>query len=337
MWIQSLRTLNAPIACREQLWTCKQGSCYGCLDMCAQKPVQNLIEDCFVRDIYFFVHPCAKLIRRLRFVRDNCSSSHPCTLEHNTCLYMWCRHRAEQRLVRGCSCARNTAPAIQIYAHVHANTHASWTKTGVWMQTAQETRLQQFTFAHTSMQTRVQAEQRLVCGCNTRRKHGSFAESQLWPQLSEPHHQRKAPTHRAGRRPRRDICQGKAFGNSFVLKVWLFCAAWRDACASSDQNSCVTPSVGQNRVWNTPYMTVYLVISCQNYRICTVYIWSWPTLVQTKQDSVEVRLKRLNLTAVDFNLVFNRFPPLKWLQPRSGWLQPPQPHFNCVFMCRNCS
>ena len=28
----------------------------------------------------------------------------------------------------------------------------------------------------------------------------------------------------------------------------------------------------------TPYKTVYLVIPCPNYCICTVYIWLWPTL-----------------------------------------------------------
>jgi len=36
--------------------------------------------------------------------------------------------------------------------------------------------------------------------------------------------------------------------------------------------------VGHNRIY-TPYMTVYLVISCQKNRIHTVYIWFWPTLV----------------------------------------------------------
>jgi hypothetical protein len=38
---------------------------------------------------------------------------------------------------------------------------------------AQETRLQQFKFMHTCMQTRMQAEQRLVCGCRLHKKHGS--------------------------------------------------------------------------------------------------------------------------------------------------------------------
>jgi len=36
--------------------------------------------------------------------------------------------------------------------------------------------------------------------------------------------------------------------------------------------------VGQNRIC-TRYMTVYLVIFLPNYRIYTVYIWFWPTLV----------------------------------------------------------
>ena len=35
--------------------------------------------------------------------------------------------------------------------------------------------------------------------------------------------------------------------------------------------------VGQNRIY-IPYMTVYMVISLPKYRICTVYIWLWPTL-----------------------------------------------------------
>ena len=38
--------------------------------------------------------------------------------------------------------------------------------------------------------------------------------------------------------------------------------------------------VGQNRIY-MPYMTVYLVISCPKYRIYTVYIWFWPTLLLT--------------------------------------------------------
>jgi hypothetical protein len=46
--------------------------------------------------------------------------------------------------------------------------------------------------------------------------------------------------------------------------------------------TCIVLRVGQNRI-NTPYMTVYLVISlwfpCQKYRIYTVYIWFWPTLI----------------------------------------------------------
>jgi len=36
--------------------------------------------------------------------------------------------------------------------------------------------------------------------------------------------------------------------------------------------------IGQNRIY-TPYMAVYLVISCQEYRVYALYIYFWPTLM----------------------------------------------------------
>ena len=43
--------------------------------------------------------------------------------------------------------------------------------------------------------------------------------------------------------------------------------------------------VGQIRTY-TPYMTVYLVISGQKFRKCTVYIWFRPTLLMKSVTSV---------------------------------------------------